>query len=135
MSNIYIINKIEYLLNILYNNNVKIDNLPHNLYSLKLNKLLNLEKQLLYIFYERNIDVNDTSSKIINKNIKGNERIDYIQEIKNILIILKKKYNDKYKNITDEIELLINSFDDKMINVDDIILKSSQLIIQISTYI
>jgi hypothetical protein len=44
MSNIYIINKIEYLLNILYNNNVKIDNLPHNLYSLKLNKLLNLEK-------------------------------------------------------------------------------------------
>jgi hypothetical protein len=38
-----ILNRLQYLFTILYNNNVKIDNLPDNLYKFKISKLLNLE--------------------------------------------------------------------------------------------
>ena len=39
-----ILHRLNYLFNILYNNNVTIDNLPHKLYKLKFKKLIYLEK-------------------------------------------------------------------------------------------
>ncbi len=93
-----ILNRLQYLFTILYNNNVKIDNLPDNLYKFKISKLLNLESQLLFIINDKNIDINNINTKQIYKNIKSNERTNILEELKKYLNMINDKNNLVYKN-------------------------------------
>ena len=91
-----ILHRLNYLFNILYNNNVTIDNLPHKLYKLKFKKLIYLEKQLLYIIDQRKIDINNINTKKIYN--KGNERTNILEELKKYLNMINDKTNNIYIN-------------------------------------
>ena len=93
-----ILNRLQYLFTILYNNNVKIDNLPDDLYKFKMSKLLNLESQLLFIINNRNIDINNINTRQIYKNIKSNERTNILEELKKYLNMMNDKTNNIYKD-------------------------------------
>jgi DNA-binding transcriptional regulator GbsR (MarR family) len=46
---------------------------------------------------ERKIDINNINTRQIYKNIKGNERINILTELKNYLNMMTDKTNDVYK--------------------------------------
>ena len=89
-----ILHRLNYLFNILNNNNVTIDNLPHKLYKLKFKKLIYLEKQLLYIIDQRKIDINNINTKKIYN--KGNEKINILTELRHYLNMISDKTNQIY---------------------------------------
>ena len=93
-----ILNRLQYLFTILYNNNVKIDNLQDDLHKFKMSKLLNLESQLLFIINDRNIDINNINTRQIYKNVKSNERINILTELKKYLNMISDKTSKIYIN-------------------------------------
>ena len=92
-----ILNRLQYLFTILYNNNVKIDNLPDDFHKFKMSKLLNLESQLLFIINDRNIDINNINTRQIYRNVKGNEKINILIELKKYLNMMTDKTSNVYK--------------------------------------
>jgi hypothetical protein len=47
---------------------------------------------------ERKIDINNINTRQIYKNVKGNERINILTELKNYLNMMTDKTNDVYKD-------------------------------------
>ncbi len=110
-----ILHRLNYLFNILNNNNVTIDNLPHKLYKLKFKKLIYLEKQLLYIIDQRKIDINNINTKKIYN--KGNEKINILTELRHYLNMISDKTNQIY---TDTHKLIKDIESVKTLDINDI---------------
>ncbi len=115
-----ILNRLVYLFTILQNNNIIIDNLPNDLHTFKISKLLNLESQILNIMNERKIDINNINTRQIYKNVKGNERINILTELKKYLNMISDKTNYIYIRTNALIKYIENNkiLDKKILEVE-----------------